>query len=146
MKHMNIYYTDGSAVPNPGQAGFAVILNGKPVALGCEEHSTNIRMEGQALVAAIKHASQNAKGDYEIHTDSEFWLNVLNKWAAGWAAKGWRKGKKNEPIANLDIVQELYELFLTHQPKLVWTRGHVGTVGNELADEWANKARIGATL
>jgi ribonuclease HI len=26
----------------------------------------------------------------EIHTDSEFWINVITKWASGWAAKGWR--------------------------------------------------------
>jgi len=30
--------------------------------------------------------------------------------------------------------------------KLVWVRGHVGHEGNELADEWANKAREGARL
>ena len=28
----------------------------------------------------------------------------------------------------------------------MWTRGHVGTELNELADEWANKAREGARL
>lgn len=42
-----IFYTDGSANPNPGPGGFAVIENDQPVALGGEEgSSTNIRMEG----------------------------------------------------------------------------------------------------
>ena len=56
---MNIYHTDGSASPNPGPGGFAVILNKQPVALGGEpsgEETTNIRMEGFAIIAALKHA------------------------------------------------------------------------------------------
>ena len=50
------YYTDGSASPNPGPGGYAVILDGQPVALGREGDSTNIRMEAQALIAAYKIA------------------------------------------------------------------------------------------
>ena len=43
---MNIYYTDGSASPNPGPGGYAVILNKQPVALGSENgNTTNIRMD-----------------------------------------------------------------------------------------------------
>ncbi len=134
-----IFFTDGSASPNPGPGGYAVIENGKPVALGSEQgESTNIRMEGHAIVAAMTLA----KGEpCEIYTDSEFWINVITKWAPGWAAKGWRKS--GGPIKNLELVQEAYELYNTSQAKLVWVRGHVGHEGNELADEWANKARGG---
>ena len=84
-----IFYTDGSASPNPGPGGYAVIEQGKPVALGSEPgNTTNIRMEGMALIAAMQLAGAE---ECEIHTDSEFWVNVLTKWAPGWAAKGWRK-------------------------------------------------------
>ena len=135
------YYTDGSASPNPGPCGYAVILNGQPVALGREKDSTNIRMEAQALIAAYKIAQA---GD-TISTDSEFWVNVVTKWAAGWQKNGWKK--KNGEIKNLELVQELYALYLEKpEVTLEWTRGHVGTDGNEDADEWANKAREGATL
>ena len=77
---MKILWTDGSASPNPGPGGFAVIdqTTSQPVALGKEPHTTNIRMEGLAMIAAIKHA--NTEG-CEIHSDSEFWINVLTKWA-----------------------------------------------------------------
>jgi hypothetical protein len=37
---MIIYYTDGSASPNPGPGGFAVIKNGAPHILGSEEGET----------------------------------------------------------------------------------------------------------
>lgn len=132
-----ILWTDGSAEPNPGPGGFAVIRDGEPVALGHEDNSTNIRMEGKAMMAAIKYA---AGEPCEIHSDSEFWINVLTKWAPGWERNGWRKSRGN--IANLDIVKPLYELYENNPVELVWVRGHQGTEGNELADQWANRARI----
>lgn len=143
---MKILWTDGSAVPNPGRGGYAVIMEregelGEPVALGREEDSTNIRMEGKAMIAAIRYAGEEG---CEIHSDSEFWINVLTKWADSWKARGWRKSRGE--IQNLDIVKELYELYHKYPVKLVWVRGHVGTVLNEMADEWANKAREGAEL
>lgn len=139
---MRKFYTDGSASPNPGPGGFAVIEGKEPVALGSEDgDTTNIRMEGMALMAAL----ELAKGaECEIFTDSEFWINVITKWAPGWEAKGWTK--KGGEIKNLDIVKQLYSLHSQSRAKLVWVRGHVGEEGNELADEWANKARTGARI
>ena len=47
---MITYYTDGSASPNPGPGGFAVIRDLQPWILGSEDgETTNIRMEGKAL-------------------------------------------------------------------------------------------------
>ena len=138
---MRIFYTDGSASPNPGPGGYAVIENGKPAALGSEDgETTNIRMEGHAMIAAMKLADGTA---CKIHSDSEFWINVLTKWAPGWEAKGWTK---KGGIKNLDLVQEAYRLYGESSAELIWVRGHNGDDGNELADEWANKAREGARL
>lgn len=118
-----------------------MIENGVPVALGSEVESSNIRMEGCALIAAMEMlAGENG----EIVTDSEFWINVLTKWAPGWEAKGWKK--RGGEIKNLDLVKKAYMLYKIGNVRLKWTRGHVGTDMNELADEWANKAREGATL
>jgi ribonuclease HI len=84
----------------------------------------------------MKDAGRN---EAEIYTDSEFWINVITKWAPGWAAKSWKK--KGGEIKNLDLVQEAYELFQSSNVVLTWVRGHEGDPGNELADEWANYAR-----
>ena len=142
---MKILWTDGSASPNPGPGGFAVIEQteneAKPVALGRDKDTTNIRMEGCAMIAAIKYAGDEG---CEIHSDSEFWINVLTKWAPTWKANGWVK--KSGPIKNLDLVKELYDLYESHDVKIVWVRGHVGTELNEMADVWANKAREGAEI
>lgn len=136
---MITYYTDGSASPNPGPGGFAVIRDMKPAVLGTEPsgaETTNIRMEGFAIMAALKDA---AGQPCQIHTDSEFWINVITKWSLAWEANGWRK--KGGQIKNLDIVQEVCPLYRKSQAKLIWVRGHNNDKGNELADEWANKAR-----
>jgi len=141
---MNLYHTDGSASPNPGPGGYAVVLGGKPVVLGGEPsgaETTNIRMEGYALIAALKHA---AGQPCQIYTDSEFWINVITKWSLSWEANGWKK--KGGPIKNFDIVQEVCPLYRASKAELIWVRGHVGDPGNELADEWANKAREGSRI
>ncbi|MBQ1528188.1 ribonuclease HI, partial [Candidatus Saccharibacteria bacterium] len=64
--------------------------------------------------------------------------------AAGWEARNWTK-KKGE-IKNLEMVQKLWGLYNRYPVKLNFTYGHVGTEMNELADEWANRARMGATV
>jgi len=133
---MITYYTDGSCSPNPGPGGFAVIKNNIPEIVGHEPVSTNIRMEGKAMIAALTDAGNS---ECEIISDSQFWINVITKWAASWEADGWTK-KKSE-IKNLDIVQEVYELYKQSNAKLIWVRGHEGNINNELADVWANRAR-----
>ncbi len=141
---MITYYTDGSASPNPGPGGFAVIQNLKPVVLGGDTvpgNTTNIRMEGLAIKAALEHSGGE---ECQIFTDSEFWINVITKWAPGWEAKGWKKS--GGPIKNLDIVQAVYPLYNQSKATLTWVRGHEGDPGNEAADEWANKARQGVRL
>lgn len=139
---MIIYYTDGSASPNPGPGGFAVIRGETPVVLGSEKgETTNIRMEGKAIIAALHDATGE---ECTIYTDSEFWINVITKWSLSWEKNGWTK--KGGEIKNLDIVQEICPLYRMSRARLTWTRGHADDKGNILADEWANRARSGARL
>lgn len=140
---MKILWTDGSANPNPGPGGFAVIEQGprrksRPVMLGSSKRTTNIQMEGWAIYTAIKYADGE---ECEIHTDSQFWINVLTKWAPAWEAKNWKKN--GDPIKNLALVKQLYAIYSENPVKLVWVKGHVGKRLNEMADEWAKKAREG---
>lgn len=136
MVAMITYYTDGSCSPNPGPGGFAVVNDRQYVIVGNEALSTNIRMEGRAIATALRDANGQ---ECQIYTDSEFWVNVITKWADGWAVRGWTK--KNGEIKNLDIVKEVHGLFNGSNARMIWVRGHVGNISNELADRWANKAR-----
>ena len=133
---MKILWTDGSASPNPGPGGWAVIENGAPVRLGRKDDTTNIVMEGYAMIAAIEYAGEEG---CEIHSDSHFWIDVLTKWAPDWEARGWKK--KRGEIQNLEVVKKLYALYKKYPVELVFVYGHKGTEYNELADEWANRAR-----
>jgi ribonuclease HI len=134
---MLIYYTDGSCDPNPGTGGFSVIKDMKPAILSGEPHpTTNIRMEGLAIVAALKDA---AGQPCEIFSDSEFWIKVITVWSLPWEKNDWKK--KGGEIKNLDIVKVVCPLYKASQAKLTWVRGHNNDPGNELADHWANEAR-----
>lgn len=133
---MTIYYTDGSCSPNPGPGGYAVIKDLQPVALGWDPESTNIRMEGKALIAALRLADGEP---CIIYSDSEFWIKVITEWSLAWEANGWKK--KGGEIKNLDIVQEVCPLYRASNATLTWVRGHNDDPGNEAADEWANAAR-----
>jgi ribonuclease HI len=145
---MITYYTDGSCEPNPGAGGYAVIrvtknddgtVDMKPAVLGSEPgggQTTNIRMEGYAVMSALKDAGGQ---ECEIYTDSEFWINVITKWSLAWEAKNWVK--KGGEIKNLDIVKEVCPLFRNSNATLIWVRGHNNDPGNEMADHWANEAR-----
>lgn len=138
---MIVMWTDGSANPNPGPGGFAVLDEaGTPLVARSSEgrKTTNIRMEGWALIAAMTYADGRP---CEIHTDSQLWINILEKWAPSWKAKGWTK--KSGEIKNLDLVKKAHALYERGNVTLIYVRGHIGTELNELADEWANKARKG---
>lgn len=134
---MIMYHTDGSCEPNPGTGGFAVIKNMKPHILGGESETTNIRMEGRALIEALLDAGGR---ECTIHTDSEFWINVITKWSLVWEKNGWKK--KGGGIKNLDLVMEVCPLYRTSKATLIWVRGHNNDEGNEMADQWANTARV----
>ena len=134
-------WTDGSANPNPGPGGLAVLdKDGNPLIArkSNREDTTNIRMEGWALIAAMTYAHDR---ECEIHTDSMLWINILEKWAPGWEAKNWQK--KTGEIKNLDLVKKAYALYKKGNVRLVYVRGHVGTELNEKADYWAKEAQKG---
>lgn len=133
---MITYYTDGSCSPNPGPGGFVAVRNAELVIVGHNPMTTNIRMEGRAIIAALADANSD---ECQIYSDSEFWVNVITKWSTAWENNGWTK--KNGEIKNLDLVKEACELYKKSNAKISWVRGHVGIVSNEIADDWANRAR-----
>lgn len=136
---MQILWTDGSAKPNPGHGGWAVIdaKTKQPVKTGADRYTTNIRMEATAIKEAIKYAATKNE-PVEIHTDSEFWINVLEKWAPTWKRNNWTK--RTGKIKNLDLVKELYQLYQDNDVTLIWEKGHAGLELNELADLAAKSA------
>jgi ribonuclease HI len=132
-----IYHTDGSCWPNPGPGSYAVIKNFKQYMVGTEPgDTTNNRMEGLAIIAALEDSDGQK---CTIHTDSQHWKNVIEKWAKAWRLNNWTRAAG--PIANLDLVEYALELYERSHATLVWVKGHNGDKGNEMADRLADKAR-----
>ena len=131
-------FTDGSARPNPGPGGWGcvLVLDGKPVAQkhGRDPETTNNRMELTGLIEALKLVeAHKISVPLTMYTDSELCVNILNKWADGWAKNGWKR--KSGPIANLDLVQELYRRFRGQSVVTIeWIKAHNGWLWNEYAD------------
>ena len=134
------FWTDGSANPNPGPGGFAVLDGeGNPVALGGSKNTTNIRMEGMALLMAMRRSPES-----KINTDSDFWIKTLTQYAPKWEKNNWVK--KGGEIKNLDLEKLVYNEYKNRKIKLNFVYGHKGTELNELADSWAKRARKGERL
>ena len=132
-------FTDGSAVPNPGPGGWGVVWveNGEiqEQRHGHHPDTTNNRMELTALIEAFKLLPEDATA--RVLTDSELCVNTITKWAPAWERRGWKR-KGNNPIKNLELVQELLPLFRAHAAcELSWIAAHSGNRWNEYADSLA---------
>jgi len=102
---------------------------------GTAAATTNNRMELTALIEAYKLLPPDA--EITVYSDSELCVKTINEWAAGWEARGWRR--KTGPIANLELVKELYALARAHpRVRLRWIRAHDGSRWNEYVDALAN--------
>jgi ribonuclease HI len=132
-------FTDGSCEGNPGRGGWGwvwveddeIVREGRGVA----EATTNNRMELTALIEALRALPADAAA--VVHSDSQLCVKTVNEWAAGWEARGWRR--KGGPIANLELVQELYRLARARpRVELRWIKAHDGSRWNEYVDALAS--------
>lgn len=135
-----IAYTDGACKGNPGVGGWGAILSYNGVdkeIYGAEKDTTNNRMEILAAIKTLEALKRRCA--ITIYTDSKYLQNGINQWLANWKANGWRTAAKKE-VKNKDLWQKLDELTLNHDITWSWVKGHSGNVGNEKADELANRA------
>jgi len=73
-----------------------------------------------------------------LHIDSQYVMNGVTRWMAGWKRNGWRTGAK-QPVKNQDLWQELDTEVARHDVTWRWVKGHAGDPGNERADALANR-------
>ena len=140
-------FTDGSRPDNGrrgAKGGFGVhVYSDKQSGLDISEplmpneQQTNNRGELRAIQAALdlidKHGSKWYKdhGKIQIWTDSEYCINSLVKWSAGWKRNNWMK-RDGCLIQNLDLVRPMYER-LSKMPRvsLKHVRAHQDGKKNE---------------
>ena len=133
-------YTDGSCLSNPGNGGWAAIINmnGEIKKLsGNEKNTTNNRMELMAPIIALKNI--NTKDPIEIFTDSKYVKNGITEWINTWVLNNWKTSNK-EDVKNKDLWIELYKLNQSLNVKWNWVKAHAGDTLNEEVDMLAKEA------
>ncbi|GAB4222523.1 MAG: ribonuclease HI [Francisella sp.] len=139
-KNKVIAYTDGACKGNPGIGGWGVVLsyNGvEKLIYGGEKNTTNNRMELMAAIKSLQALKREC--DIVIYTDSKYLQNGINSWIAKWKKNGWKTADKKD-VKNKDLWQELDKLTNKHNVIWKWVKGHSGNIGNEKADNLANRA------
>ncbi|MDA7487494.1 ribonuclease HI [Candidatus Pelagibacter ubique] len=133
-------YTDGSCLNNPGNGGWAAIINQngevKEIS-GSVKDTTNNKMELMAPIMALKQIKQNDQ--IEIYTDSQYVRLGITEWVHKWVKNNWQTSKK-EPVKNKELWMQLYELTNQFEIKWIWVKAHAGNALNEEVDLLAKKA------
>ena len=140
MKQVTIY-TDGACSGNPGPGGWGAILSytGRTTEMsGGEKETTNNRMELLGAISALQALKEPCAVD--LYTDSQYLVKAINEgWLRGWKAKGWKR--KDGPLKNPDLWQELDRLLQTHTVTFHWVKGHADNPMNNRCDQLAVAAR-----
>ena len=142
-------YCDGACSPNPGKSGTGLALyqQGKITSLYYglyQANGTNNTAELNGLLYSFKLAKKylTQVEQVQILSDSKYSIDCITKWAKGWQAKGWTRGK-GEEIKNLNLIKECFSLYQEIKKQLVIShvKGHANIEGNELSDRMAVLAR-----
>jgi ribonuclease HI len=132
-------WTDGACKGNPGRGGWGALLRWGDVErelFGGEAVTTNNRMELTAVIQGLRALTRPVS--VTLHVDSQYVMQGVTSWLAGWKRNGWRTSDK-KPVKNQDLWQALDAELERHDVRWVWVRGHAGDPGNERADELANR-------
>ena len=139
MNNIVIIYTDGACRGNPGPGGWGAILDYKGIEkelYGAEKHTTNNRMELMAVIKALEILKQTCL--VKLYSDSSYVLKGITDWMPNWKKRGWKTASKTA-VKNEDLWRRLDALIVSHQIEWLWVKGHSGIIGNERADQLANK-------
>jgi ribonuclease HI len=146
-------YCDGACSPNPGKSGTGMAVYHKQNLVELwyglyEPMGTNNTAELNGMMAAFKYAQGHiAQGKtVQVLSDSKYSIDCITKWAKGWQAKGWTRGK-GEEIKNLEVIKQCFTLYQALKSNLIIShvKGHSNNEGNELSDRMAVLARMKCT-
>ncbi|MHA6524288.1 RNase H family protein [Tessaracoccus sp. G1721] len=137
---MIVAAADGSALSNPGPAGWAWYVSDDIWAAGGWDHGTNNMGELMAVLDLLR-STAHLDEPLRILCDSQYVINSLTKWLPGWKRKGWKKGD-GKPVLNVELMKELDAALQGRKVQFEWVKGHAGHAMNEAADE---RARAAAT-
>lgn len=130
---------DGSALGNPGPAGWGWYIDEDHWACGGWEHGTNNMGELKAVLDLFEATASRPEAKLRVYCDSQYVINSLTKWMPGWKKKGWKKSD-GKPVLNRDLLEALDNALTGRDYEFIWVKGHAGHELNEKADSLANGA------
>lgn len=136
---MTRLHTDGACRGNPGPGGWAWASSPHEFASGAAAHTTNQRMEIEAVIEAL---IEHPDGPVEIVSDSNYVVKCFHdRWYLGWQRRNW-KNTKGQPVANRDLWDRLLPLALESGREVTfsWVKGHSGDRMNDFVDQLATTA------
>lgn len=137
-------YSDGSGTTGgPAGIGFIALADGLPFSEGSLPLASATNQQAELLAAAFALHSIPEGQDVVLYSDSAYVVKGFTEYLPKWRARGWRRS--GGPVANLPHWERLIAAVERHRSvRFEWTRGHVGTEGNERADRLAGEARMAA--
>lgn len=132
---------DGSALGNPGPAGWAWYVNDDCWHAGGWPHGTNNQGELMAVLDLFRATAHLPGEQLHILCDSQYVINSVTKWMPGWKRKGWRKSD-GKPVLNVELLKEIDQALTGRKYTFEWVRGHAGHELNEAADERARAVAL----
>lgn len=135
---MIVAAADGSALSNPGPAGWAWYISEEIWAAGGWPHGTNNMGELMAVLDLLQ-STAHLDEPLRVLCDSQYVINSLTKWMPGWKRRGWKKGD-GKPVLNVELMKQLDEALRGRDVEFEWVKGHAGHRMNERADELARAA------
>src|SRR5699024_6986144 len=131
---------DGSALGNPGPAGWAWYIDDGCWHAGGWKNATNNRGELMAVLDLLRSTADSGE-DLKVFCDSQYVINALTKWMPGWKRRGWKKADGKD-VLNKDLLELLDVALRGREVEFEWVKGHSNHAMNEAADE---RARAAAT-
>lgn len=153
------FYTDGACTLNcnngkyskgPGGWAWALIKDNEVTNWknGGSPKTTNNEQELTAIMEALSYACKNTTqcDVVRIFSDSAYCINIFTQWINGWKANGWTRGKKHEPIENLETIKTIYEMAFSLENSFIaveWVKvkGHSNNEFNNFVDQKAVEAK-----
>lgn len=132
-------YADGACSGNPGVGGYGAILRSgekEKELSGCEEMTTNNRMELMAVISSLEALKKPCR--VRITTDSNYVVKGMTEWIYSWIKNKWKNSQKKE-VLNKDLWERLLVASQSHEIKWVWIKGHNGHPENERCDRLARE-------
>jgi len=133
-------YTDGSCLGNPGNGGWAFLIEEEKdirYRAGFEKNTTNNQME---LIAAIKALEfLNKYNDITINTDSNYVKEGITNWIFNWKKNNWKTSTK-QLVKNRELWERLDNLCEKKNISWCWVKAHNTSEFNNQVDELAREA------